>query len=61
MAYQLADEIIAAQSVGDVGTVKKNNLGQTAKIFDPTTGWQGEAIYVSFKASTAVPLPAGSG
>ena len=54
MAYTHADQIIAAQAIGDVSTTKKHQLGTEVRVFDNANNWAGTAMYVAFPVSTAV-------
>lgn len=56
MAYQisLSEGLVGFQAVSEISTTKKHRLGTEVKVEDATNGYQGTAVYVEFKVSTAV-------
>jgi hypothetical protein len=55
MAYQIyGDSRVGFQPVSEISTTKNHTLGTKAPIKDATNGYAGVAVYVGFKASTAV-------
>lgn len=55
MAYQIAGEgTVGYQSISEISTTKKHELGSEVVIVDKNNGWSGKAMYVAFPASAAV-------
>lgn len=56
ISYTIAesDGAIGYQPISEISTTRKHKLGTRVKIVDNGNGYAGEAIYVAFKASTAV-------